>query len=341
MIRTLLIVIFSSQLLIAQNFNDLFFGTDTTLDVISWNIESFPKHSNTALRVQEILLNLDADVYALQEIYDTVALKQLVGNMSEYECYFNKNYNGGLAYIYNINSLQINAEYEIFTSQQYWNALPRSPQILDCTFHGENFIIINNHFKCCGDGSLNINDYTDEENRRLQATTLLKQYIDSTLANRNVILLGDLNDELIDNNLDNVFRDLLIDSTNYLFVDMQIAQGSSINWSYPRWPSHLDHILITNELFSNLKDTSSFSSVIRIDDYMNSWNDYEYYISDHRPVGLQLNFNIVSSINESISRDKILIKVVDALGKEIQKGFKGLIFKLYKDGTVEKNIIIE
>ena len=38
------------------------------------------------------------------------------------------------------------------------------------------------------------------------------------------------------------------------FVDLEIAYGSSTNWSYPTWPSHLDHICITNELFQDFEE---------------------------------------------------------------------------------------
>ncbi len=341
MIRTLFLLLFCSQLIIAQNLNNLDFGTDSTFDIISWNIEWFPKNSTTAIKVQEILANLESDVYALQEIDDTTLLKQVVANIPGYECYFKSTYYGGLTYVYNSNTVQINSKYEIFTSQSYWNAFPRSPQILDCTFNGDNYIIINNHFKCCGDGILNINNPTDEENRRLQAVTFLKQYIDNNFPSKKVILLGDLNDELIDNNLNNVFQDIILDSSNYSFVDMQIAQSSSVDWSYPTWPSHLDHILITNELFSAFQDPGSLVSVIRVDDYMSSWSNYEDNVSDHRPIGLKLNSNILNSISEGINPNKVLTKVVDVLGRGIRGTTKGLLFKLYDDGTVEKKIIIK
>ena len=339
--KTLFILLISSQLLTAQNLNNLNFGTDTTFDAISWNIEWFPKNNNTASKVQAILTNLEADVYALQEIDDTTLLKQVVANISGYECHFKSSYYGGLAYVYNTNTVQINSKYEIFTSQPYWNALPRSPQILDLTFMGENYILINNHFKCCGDGILNTNNPIDEENRRLQATTLLKQFIDSVFVNKKVILVGDLNDELTDNSVNNVFQNLIIDSVNYLFTDMQIAQGNSVDWSYPTWPSHLDHILITNELFADFQNLNSAVSVIRVDDYMISWNNYENNVSDHRPIGLKLAFNNTSSISEGINSEKKLIKVVDGFGRNAKKKTRGLIFYIYDDGTVEKRITIE
>jgi exonuclease III len=339
--KIIFIFLISSQILSAQTINDLYFGSDTTFDIISWNIEWFPKNNNTASEVQEILAQLEADVYALQEIEDTTLLKQVVSNIPGYECYFKSSYYGGLAYVYNTNTIQVNSKYEIFTSQPYWNAFPRSPQVLDFNFMGNNYIIINNHFKCCGDGILNANNTNDEENRRLQAVTYLKQYIDNTLLGKRVILLGDLNDELINNPVNNVFQDFINDNTNYLFTDMQIAQGNSIDWSYPTWPSHLDHILITNELFADFQNFNSLVSVIRIDDYLGTWSNYENNISDHRPIGLKLDFGTVSYIPEKIGIENRVFKVLDILGRDVLKKKSGLVFKLYDDGTVEKKIILE
>jgi len=151
---------------------------------------------------------------------------------------------------------------------------------------GENYIIINNHFKCCGDNYLNDNDDGDEETRRYIASTLLKEYIDNNFSTKNVIVLGDLNDILTDNVTNNVFQMIIEDSENYLFADMAIAEGSSAEWSYPSWPSHLDHILITNELFDN----NSYVEVIRIDDFMDGgFSQFDQNISDHRPVGIKLS----------------------------------------------------
>ena len=35
--------------------------------------------------------------------------------------------------------------------------------------------MINNHFKCCGDGELDLNDTSDEEYRRLISNQLLEE----------------------------------------------------------------------------------------------------------------------------------------------------------------------
>jgi len=105
--------------------------------------------------------------------------------------------------------------------------------------------------------------------------------------------LGDYNDLLTDpldalNILNkNVFKKIILDSLKFEFIDMNIALNSSSYWSYPTWPSHLDHILITNELFDNVVNTQT----IIAEDYLSErWSEYEDVISDHRPVGIRLKF---------------------------------------------------
>ncbi len=330
------VILMFNYLLKSQNIDDLQFGTDDTFDLVSWNIEWFPKNNSTSDYVQSILTNLEADLYALQEIEDTTLLKQIVSNMPDYECYFKSSYYGGLAYVYNTNTIQVNSKYEIFTSNLYWNAFPRSPQVIDFNFMGDNYIVINNHFKCCGDGVLNLYNYNDEENRRLQAVNFLKQFIDDDLSTKKVILLGDLNDNLTDDVEHNVFQSFINDNTNYLFTDMQIAQGSSLDWSYPSWPSHLDHILISNELFDYFQNVNSLSTVIRIDDYMSGWYNYDNNVSDHRPIGLKLDINSINYFSESISQKRSILKVVNLLGADVKKDLSGLIIEFYDNGTVEK-----
>ena len=127
---------------------------------------------------------------------------------------------------------------------------------------------------------------------------LLKQYIDDNLPGKNVVVLGDLNDDIAEESTNNVFQNILEDSDNYFFSDIEIANGPSSNWSFPSWPSHLDHILITNEIFNGL--TSIQTQTIKIDDYIDGgWNEYDYNISDHRPVAIKIfNFTTFYDLND-------------------------------------------
>jgi exonuclease III len=297
----------NSSLLFAQTLNDLSFGTDTTLELVTWNIEHFPKNGDITVNyVQQIIENIDADIYAFQEIDDTVSFKYMLADLPQYHYYFMTSYYAGLAFIYKHEVIQINDIYEIYTSYPYWNPFPRSPKIMDFNFDNQNFFAINNHFKCCGDGYLNQTDSDDEEARRYLASNLSKSYIDTYLPDKSVFLLGDLNDRITDPNPNNVFINFLNDSENYLFADTDIATGSSTNWSYPSWPSHLDHILITNELFDETQNSSYEIKTLKIEQYLsNGWNEYEANVSDHRPVGIKIlpnsELNSVESLNANFS----------------------------------------
>ena len=301
--KNILILFTFVVLSFSQDLDELYFGTDDALDIMTWNIEWFPKNGQVTIDyVQQIINALDIDVLAIQEVDDISSFSEVINGLENYEGYLESSWFAGLAYIYNTQTVEINDIYEIYTSSAYWSPFPRSPMIMDMNFMNENYIIINNHFKCCGDNNMNLNDDDDEETRRYIASNLLKQYVDNYFPDSNVIILGDLNDELIDGPNDNVFQMILDDSGNYLFTDMEIAQGNSTEWSYPSWPSHLDHILITNELFDN----NSYVEVIRIDDFMEGgFSQYDQNISDHRPVALKLVAEVGSQIGD-INNDGIL-----------------------------------
>jgi endonuclease/exonuclease/phosphatase family metal-dependent hydrolase len=275
--------------LTAQSIQDLSFGTEATLDIMTWNIEQFPKNGETTVTyVKDIIEALDVDIVALQEVNDITYFNQMVNDMSAYAGYLESSYFAGLAYIYKPDVIQINAFYEIYTTSEYWSYFPRSPMVMDLTYKGERFIVINNHFKCCGDGILDLNDRGDEETRRFIASDYLKSYIDTNFPDVKVIVLGDLNDSLTDDSQNNVFQNILYDSL-YVFADLDIANGSPVNWSYPTWPSHLDHILITDELFPEFEHVDSDIQTLKPEDYLSGgWQVYEANISDHRPVALKL-----------------------------------------------------
>ena len=276
--------------LIAQGIEDLSFGTETTLEIMTWNIEHFPKNGQTTVNyVIDIIEALDVDILAIQEVDDIDSFNQLVDGLSSYNGYIESEWFAGLAYIFKTDIIQINNIYEIYTSSEYWNYFPRSPMVMDLHFMDERFIIINNHFKCCGDGILEINNTDDQETRRYFANDLLKEYIDTNFFDENVIVLGDLNDNLLDDAENNVFQMILDDDDNYLFTDFEIANGSNSDWSFPTWPSHLDHILITDELFLEFENINSDIQTIKIDEYLTGgWSEYDENISDHRPVALKL-----------------------------------------------------
>ncbi len=270
-------------------FENMTFGQDNTLEVMTWNLKEFPLAGNTTVnKVADALTHLSCDVVALQEIDQNSYFENLVDKLNETDtlntwagyrstgAYMDIN----IAYLYKTNVVIKDTIYQILQSEHYY--LPRSPLVFKFFYHSNQYITIANHYKASGD--------TESENRRREASVKLYDYIEEHFPNDNVIMLGDLNDELTDPPQDNVFQIFLDDPVHYKFADMSIAQGPSSDWSYPSWPSHLDHILITDELFDEFQNHLSAVKTIKPDDYIGS-SEYYSTISDHRPVALKLWIN--------------------------------------------------
>ena len=265
------------------------FGSTDSLDIITWNIENFPKDPSTINYVSDLIHAFDnIDIIALQEISDQSAFITLVNSLGAdiWNGYpgSNNNYQS-LSYLINTTNVEIiDSPYNILEDYEYYFAY-RPPYVTKILFNNQEYILIDVHLKCCGDGELDETDSGDEETRRLWANYYLKEYVDTYFSNDNVIILGDFNDELTDQYLNNVFQDF-IDDSDYYFSDSNIASGDPNNWSFPGWPSHLDHILMVNQ--SNIFDAVT----LRLDDYIiGGWGKYNNYISDHRPVGVSILFD--------------------------------------------------
>jgi len=243
--------------------------SEDILTVATWNIEQYPKNGTTTINaVKDIILNMDVDIIALQEIDDIGAFNTLVDELAGWEGKL-FDVRGGieLAYLYKTSEITSFSNLSIIFGDDR-NAFPRQPVLATATHrNGLEVTIFNIHLKCCGlTGS-------DDANRRETASLALQEYIDTNLPNDNVFVVGDWNDDISDGPFDN----FLSDSDNYVFADFDIGNGSSANWSYPSWPSHLDHILITNELFDNHISTET----LKLDQ---TTSNYISNVSDHRPV---------------------------------------------------------
>ena len=60
-----------------------------------------------------------------------------------------------------------------------------------------------------------------------------------------------------------------------------------------KYRGHIDHILISNELFDEFEAGNEFVKVVAIDKFMEGGDDARYkYITDHRPVVVRLKFEM-------------------------------------------------
>jgi len=284
-------ICFAEELPKKIDYEKLNFGESETLEIMTWNIQKFPKSKFAVDYATKIITAIDVDVIGLQEIQSDsafVALLQKLNQESPKNIWKGfradtDEWEMNLAYIYKANIIDFEGVYEIYADDdKYHSPFPRKPLVLEFSYANEEIIIINNHLKA-KPGEKN-------EKRRIDACEKLYDYVEENFSTKNVCIIGDMNDELIDEN--NVFE-IFLNDENYLFADFIIAENQDDDWSYPYWKyrGHLDHILISNELFDEYKAAKSAIKVITIDKFMEGKGDSRYkYITDHRPVVVKLKF---------------------------------------------------
>ena len=280
-----LYLVFSCAIPVEKEANDS--GNDSLLpdlnledgiEVVTWNIEQFPKLGQRTIdSVANIITSLNADIYCLQEISNLSMFLVLVEILDGYSYvasdaseYLN------LVVLYKENQFVVRNQSNLFTDYMYEFAY-RPPLRLEMTFLGQNaidFTLINMHLKCCDSG----NGF----DRRKASSGILYDYLNLSVEAGvvNHIVVGDWNDDLSDMYSENSFNIFLDDTDNYKYVNYDYANsGYNTAVSYPSYPSFIDHIMISKDLFEEA-DNGDIQT-IRLGDYISG---YDQIISDHRPV---------------------------------------------------------
>ena len=246
------------------------------IEVVTWNIENFPKLGQRTIdSVASIITSLNADIYCLQEISNMSMFTDLAEVLDEYSYvasdateYLN------LVVLYKKNDFVVRSQSSLFTNSVYEFAY-RPPLRLEMTYLGQNafdFTLINMHLKCCNNGY----------DRRKASVDILHDYLNSSVQSGivNHIVVGDWNDDISDSYNQNSFNIFLEDNDNYRYVTYDNAHSNTnIHDSFPSYPSFIDHIMISADLFE--KEGSGDVQTIRLGDYISG---YDEIISDHRPV---------------------------------------------------------
>jgi len=256
-------------------------GSDSTFDILTWNVHEFPGTGFRTIDTLAILIqNLDIDMVAFQEIADTNAFYDLLTRLPEWDGFFAPfDYSDypylKTAVIWRTDRASVTYVEQLFMGYQF--QFPRPPiHVLGNVSFGQyqfDFHLIDLHLKA---GS------TEEDQQRRQAGILmLKAYLDNTIPgapDQDWIVVGDWNDELEDPQGDNVFWPLLIDSLDYRFLTLPLA-GNPYWASYPSYNSLIDHLMISTQ--ANDEYGSGNTITLRLDD---EYSNYRNRISDHRPV---------------------------------------------------------
>jgi len=253
------------------------YGSEKSFDIATWNIEHFPKNNHhTISNLSCIIRDIDIDLIAVQEIDRSSSFRSLLDSLDGYQGYVSvlPDYGQKLGIIYKSDIISLSNPDQIFIDDNW--AFPRPPLLTYVRVKEKNktvfdFILIILHLKA----------FVDEESeaRRRNACEKLKSYIDTYLltgAEKDVIILGDFNDELDDPPSDNIFGIFLKDSLNYKFLTFSLTDKPTY---IGQNESSIDHLLITRR--GKDEFNAGLTQVLRIDE---EFSDYFYTISDHRPV---------------------------------------------------------
>jgi len=253
------------------------YGSEKSFDMVTWNIEHFPLNQiHTVHHLQRIIKSMDVDLIAVQEIDERTAFIQLLDSLEQYDGYLSKlpDYGQQMGIIYKSDFISISEPKQIFVDDFY--TFPRAPLVTSVTVKIENtiifdFILIIVHLKA----------FVDEESksRRRIACQKLKYYTDNYLISgfeKDVVILGDFNDELNDHSDENIFSIFLTDSANYYFLTYPLTDQSTYIGHYS---SAIDHILVSADVLNEYKGGKTV--VLKIDEEFSNYRDI---ISDHRPV---------------------------------------------------------
>ncbi|MEO0078816.1 MAG: endonuclease/exonuclease/phosphatase family protein [candidate division WOR-3 bacterium] len=253
-------------------------GTDTTFDLVTWNIENFPKAgSRSVSHLRALMEQMEVDLFALQEIADTLAFRNLVSSLDGYYGRYSPDSYGSsyqkTGVVYRVATVSVFGMRQLFVSS---SAFPRPPieMFVRAVGNGQvfDFRLIVLHLKAGSTSS-------DRERRRT-ACRLLKEYIDAELesgSEPDFVVAGDWNDQLDDPVEENVFQPFLEDTTRYCFLTRELtgdrSQASYIGGGL------IDHILVTRDALAEYRP--GVTRTLRLDDRVRR---YQEEVSDHRPV---------------------------------------------------------
>jgi endonuclease/exonuclease/phosphatase family metal-dependent hydrolase len=272
-------------------------GTATTLDIASWNIEWLGDTShgptNEALQLsnaRDVIGGTDFDLWGLAEIVSTAQFESLLDQLPGYDGFLANDARvvGGPAYysgfgnleqkvglLYKASILSVVGASVILTQADHaFAGRPPLEVTLRASLGGatQDMVVIVMHSKCCAD--------LDSYQRRLDASTALKAYLDATYPTQRVWVIGDWNDDLatsITSGQPSPYQNFVADRARYTVATETLSNahvGSTVGFS-----SLIDHHMVSDEAAATY--VAGSVDVYRVDAYVPS---YGSTTSDHYPV---------------------------------------------------------
>jgi endonuclease/exonuclease/phosphatase family metal-dependent hydrolase len=254
-------------------------GSDTTLEIATWNIENFPATSGTPSVVADIIASLAIDIIVVQEIANEGAWSELTTRLSgTHDAVLSAHqYSPGeyqkLGVIYRRDLVTPGEMTLLFPSDGY--EFPRPPLMLPVTVDGNTIELVGVHLKAGVETE-------DADRRRLAIAALEDRFrtqIDSG-GEADIVLLGDYNEEL-DSFGQTVLAPLLTAPDRYTVRTLPAATAGGFTF-LGFGGSFIDHITTT----ASLDALWGGNATTQVIDPRSAILGYLNKVSDHLPVVL-------------------------------------------------------
>ncbi|MES2691586.1 MAG: endonuclease/exonuclease/phosphatase family protein [Bacteroidota bacterium] len=280
-------------------------GNDTLLDIACWNVEWFGDATsgngpnNEPLQyanVKGVLQNADIDVWGLAEVSNTNTFATLLAELTDYsglESSYSQTQKTALIWKKSMFTLLSSTNISDATEPNFSNAFAgRVPLEVALITKGNAikdtiyFYVV--HLKANSSG-----DNQPNYNRRKDASTYLKKYLDNNRKGKKVVVLGDWNDDVdasvvkvSGSYLETPFANFINDSANYFFTSRALSFAGET--SYPNFnpKNMIDHMLNTKALLDSFYIQNSCMVLKQLSAQIAS---YTSTTSDHYPVMSRYN----------------------------------------------------
>ena len=240
---------------------------EPSVEFVSWNLKDFPLSRDAVGEAAAALDDLGADIAGLQEIDSESSFKSLVRRLPNFKGVLGATgFGTRVAVVYRDDRFELLHSENLFEDDDF--AFPRPPLMVTFAMRSRPervFTIIVVHLKA---------SWTHRDRaRRLAGIEMLEGWVRSH-GGLPVMMMGDFNDELLDDPDEDVFAPL---RDRYLFLTTQAERDRQYTYIPSR--QNFDHIITTRNFSSYMPRLDV--EVVALD---KSIEDYDIRVSDHRPV---------------------------------------------------------
>jgi len=264
-----------------------------TFDIVTWNIEWFGSAtngpSNLELQYQNVLRlirRIDADVYAFQEIASPAQFQRLINDLDEYHGFLaNFTQDQKTGYLFKPETVDSLTSGLISAGQSSFDWAGRLPLhfrfTIDADGQPKTINAVNIHAKAFS---------TQEDyERRVNASSQIKNYFDSSLSGENIIFLGDYNDDVTVATWQGAVSPYqnFVDDASWDVVTKRLSENGFTSF---RFRSMIDHITISEPLVQyHLEGAQRMENPSYIANFLSN-------TSDHFPVWTRFHFGTDVSV---------------------------------------------